>query len=390
MTVLSIDTTFPAADWNSGDIRTWLKTHVERQLDTVAEVQNSDLETTRFIYVKANGASYRYDASNTDADDGVNVIHDNQSRRYVRISRSNGNVGIGTDAQTGAGTLDVAGALRIQRETNAFGMSSAWPALILGQGQSGGLYAIGRSNSANEPFTGMSGFDSGATKLIYYGGGGWACPDAQRHQFYCDASYSETNNAGALRFSILSSAVVVETVFRPGTDNAHTCGDASYRFSAIWAVTGTIQTSDERLKDIIGPVALGLDFVRELDPIAYRWKVGGNVMESKRVPNPDDPDNRENDLTIEEPKPVAGKRIHYGLSAQKVKALLDKHKVEDFGGWVLTDKDDPDSEQGLRYEQFVPILIKATQELAATVDMLTREIAELKTATGNGPRPRRG
>jgi hypothetical protein len=37
----------------------------------------------------------------------------------------------------------------------------------------------------------------------------------------------------------------------------------------------------------------------------------------------------------------------------------------DFGGWVQHDMNNPESLQSLRYEQFVPILIKAVQEHSA-------------------------
>jgi hypothetical protein len=66
----------------------------------------------------------------------------------------------------------------------------------------------------------------------------------------------------------------------------------------------------------------------------------------------------------------AGRRTHYGLIAQEVKAALDAAGVGDFAGWVLGDKDDPSSTQGLRYDQFVAPLIKAVQELAARVAAL--------------------
>jgi hypothetical protein len=38
----------------------------------------------------------------------------------------------------------------------------------------------------------------------------------------------------------------------------------------------------------------------------------------------------------------------------------------------LTDKDDPDSQQALRYDQFIAPLIKAVQELTAKVEKLEK------------------
>jgi hypothetical protein len=63
----------------------------------------------------------------------------------------------------------------------------------------------------------------------------------------------------------------------------------------------------------------------------------------------------------------AGGRTHYGLVAQEVRAAAAMAGVTDFAGWVLADKGDPASTQGLRYDQFIAPLIKAVQELAARV-----------------------
>jgi hypothetical protein len=64
-------------------------------------------------------------------------------------------------------------------------------------------------------------------------------------------------------------------------------------------------------------------------------------------------------------------RTFHGLSAQQVKTTLDQLGVDNFAGWVLADKDDPDSTQGLRYGEFIAPLIKAVQELS-------KEVADLK------------
>jgi hypothetical protein len=66
--------------------------------------------------------------------------------------------------------------------------------------------------------------------------------------------------------------------------------------------------------------------------------------------------------TSTNPSPVT--RTHWGFIAQEVKQAVDAADV-DFGGWVLTDKDDPDSQQALRYDQFIAPLTKALQETMA-------------------------
>lgn len=141
----------------------------------------------------------------------------------------------------------------------------------------------------------------------------------------------------------------------PGTDNSFSNGASSLRWSVIYAATGTINTSDERIKTDIKPTNLGLNFIEALNPVSYKFKIGTNEY------------NKETgDVT-----PIPGVRTHYGLIAQEVKAALDQVAPgQDFAGWVLTDVNDPDSEQGLRYESFISPLIKAVQELNARVKQL--------------------
>jgi hypothetical protein len=134
---------------------------------------------------------------------------------------------------------------------------------------------------------------------------------------------------------------------RPASDNAVTLGASGARWSAVWAATGTIQTSDARQKTDIAASDLGLAFIEALRPVRYRWNVGGMV----------------------DGQPVAGRRTHYGFLAQQVADVLEGR---DFAGHVLADPADPVSEQGLRYEAFIAPLVAAVQELSARVNALTK------------------
>jgi hypothetical protein len=146
----------------------------------------------------------------------------------------------------------------------------------------------------------------------------------------------------ALTVNATTGAATVAAPFRPATDNAMTLGGSGARWSAVWAATGTIQTSDARQKTDIEPSDLGLDFICALNPVKYRWITGGN----------------------EAGAPRPGCRIHYGLLAQDVQAAL---AGADFAGHILADPADPLSEQGLRYDAFIAPLIAAVQELAERV-----------------------
>lgn len=117
--------------------------------------------------------------------------------------------------------------------------------------------------------------------------------------------------------------------------------------------TSTIVTSDQNLKNSISASNLGLDFINALNPVSYKYNVGGIDY----VVNSDG-----SHTEVE----VPGVRTHYGLIAQEVKQALEDAGVEDFGGWVQQE----DNTQALRYEEFISPLIKAVQELTARVKAL--------------------
>ncbi|MEO5808019.1 DUF2793 domain-containing protein [Devosia sp.] len=144
----------------------------------------------------------------------------------------------------------------------------------------------------------------------------------------------------ALKIDNATGGLTVVAAIKPATDNSITLGASGARWSAVWAATGTIQTSDARQKTDIAPSDLGLDFISALEPVRYRWS--------------------------------EGKRTHYGLLAQQVKVALDQVGVDDFAGYILTDPADPQSEQGLRYDAFIAPLIKSIQQLNARLATLEK------------------
>jgi hypothetical protein len=133
-------------------------------------------------------------------------------------------------------------------------------------------------------------------------------------------------------------------------------GVSSNRFwKTIYSNTGTINTSDQRLKTGISSSDLGLDFINNLNPVKYKFIEGGKEIVDGDIVS------------------VPGSRTHYGLIAQEVKEVLNESGVEDFAGWVQMDMSEEDSMQGLRYDQFISPLIKAVQELTARVKALEEQ-----------------
>jgi len=301
----------------------------------------------------------------TTGDDNwhVKVSADGSNWSEVLVAdAATGRTGIGTD--TPGGRLDVAGAIHCEMEPNTYGFTSNYTALVMGaldgaNGGNGGLFAIGRNDKSFEPFVSLCGWDSGNSRVLYFGGGGWGVPDATHQSFYTASEYDETPNGGILRLTIDPSGATL-----PGSDNAYTLGSATRRWSEIHAVNGTIQTSDERDKTDLETCDLGLSFVRSLRPVRFRWKTARNIP-------------RASAQGIEETA-EPGTRAHYGLSAQDVRRAALKHGRPDFAGWVLSQQDDANSRQGLRYSEFIAPLIQAIQELAERVEDLERGAPQLR------------
>lgn len=152
----------------------------------------------------------------------------------------------------------------------------------------------------------------------------------------------------ALTVDATTGALTTSGPILPATDNAQSLGTSSARWSAVWASTGTIQTSDRRLKTDIAPSDLGLDFILALEPTSFRWQ----------------------DDTVDHGR----QKLHHGLIAQQVREAMTQCNADSFGGHVLTDPADPDSLQALRYDQFIAPLISATHELARRLERLEARI----------------
>lgn len=179
-----------------------------------------------------------------------------------------------------------------------------------------------------------------------------------------------SNSGGILKFMTAANSLGASPIekmritqngaVQPGTDNAYSLGASGIRWSSVWAVTGEIQTSDEREKKDIIDSDLGLDFVSKLRPVSFKWKVGKNEVTSE-LDGLDEEGNPKTKIVV---TPIEGKRTHYGLIAQEVETLLDG---KDFGGFIHDAETDI---KGLRYDQFIPVLINAIKELKAEIEIL--------------------
>ena len=146
-------------------------------------------------------------------------------------------------------------------------------------------------------------------------------------------------------------------------------------------------TSDERDKTDFKDLDLGLDFVNALKPVTYVWDKRANYIDKTDVTTYDEDGEIKHkgwDLTTDLDKITSdGSKkdddLQVGFKAQDVIAL------EEAAGYKLSDKTNltatvtKDGKQyGLSYERFVPILVKAVQELSAKNDALEARIKKLE------------
>lgn len=148
-------------------------------------------------------------------------------------------------------------------------------------------------------------------------------------------------------------------VFRPTNDNLMSLGGSGYRWTAVYATNGTIQTSDERYKTDIRPLAPGLNAVLALTPISYSWK----------------------DKSLQ-----LGTGANYGFSAQELSRILPDLVIHG-NTPVDAETGKPASEYpdvyGVKYAEFAPVLVKAIQEQQALIKELQQKVAELERRAGN-------
>jgi len=137
-------------------------------------------------------------------------------------------------------------------------------------------------------------------------------------------------------------------------------GDTDVQINIDGSDTSWSATSDERLKDNINPLSVGLDFINELRPVTYEWKERKDVDESL---------GRYYKKDSTEPCRGSG-GVNYGLIAQEVKTVIDKYNLT--GNHHIW-KESPDGSQVIGIGNVMPILIKAIQELSAEVTKLKGE-----------------
>jgi hypothetical protein len=152
-------------------------------------------------------------------------------------------------------------------------------------------------------------------------------------------------------------------------NNQMVLGDESIANAYIqvdWTVA-----SDARDKTDFTALDLGLDFVKALAPVTYKWdkrsKYGDKTAEDY-------------DLAAQSPDGTHKEDwLDIGFKAQEVEALeIAAGYTKDNNTNLVSSHTSDGKQMGLQYSKFVPILVKALQEADAKIEALTTRIIALE------------
>jgi hypothetical protein len=138
--------------------------------------------------------------------------------------------------------------------------------------------------------------------------------------------------------------------------------------SALFCADTSISSSDSRDKADITDFNIGLNWIKDLRPVTYKW------------------DKRSWYGTEEEPygTPDGSKKeskVHIGFLAQEVLKVEKANGFGDSADTMLTCNITEDEQRyGMKYERLVPVLVNAIKELSAKNDALEARIKTLEDA----------
>ena len=159
-------------------------------------------------------------------------------------------------------------------------------------------------------------------------------------QIFSSAVQTSTINANGGNIEIGSTVFVAPGVgFAPKLDGAYVLGSPSFRWSTVYAVTGTINTSDENQKQD----------VRALNEAELRVavKLKGLIRAFKF----------KDAVTAKGDKA----RIHVGVVAQQVASAFESEGLDaaEYGLFCVDVLEDQTEQLGIRYDELLAFIISA-------------------------------
>ena len=135
-------------------------------------------------------------------------------------------------------------------------------------------------------------------------------------------------------------------IFGSSSDGAQGIGDATRRFISVYALNGTIQTSDSRFKDS-SPLNYGLTEILQTNTILYSWKTQADL------PDTDPSKNFK----------------YFGVCADQLAEIMPE----------LCYNEDANVQVQINYSELVPVCINAIKELSAKLQTAQNDIDLLES-----------
>jgi hypothetical protein len=301
----------------------------------------------------------------TWSNNSLSLITNSLSRITVQ---SDGRVGIGTATPTGLLTVEGGGA------------GLGYPGLYINNTHASGIALHAKANSTDAAMVvtqNGSGiiarfFDGGSSDVVRIDNGGGGHKGAIR-LFGSNTSSSfggfvsgENNFGLVLGHYYSGSPYAIANAYRPTSstssfapylDNTTSLGVATYRWTAVFAVNGTIQTSDRNKKENIRDISYGLDALMSLKPVSFRWKdnacrVGtGNSM----------------GFIAQDLEQIIPDAVVHSITSDDEIQIARKEKGIELERETY----------GVKYTELIPVLVKAIQEQQAIIEKQQQQIDKL-------------
>jgi hypothetical protein len=164
----------------------------------------------------------------------------------------------------------------------------------------------------------------------------------------------------------------------PQTTGSNGIGLGDENITSFHCQVALTVVSDERDKTDFVDLDLGLDFVKALEPVTYYWDKRAKYLSRD---NEDGTPNTDYDLDSVTPDGTHKEDwMDVGFKAQSVQALEEAAGYTDSANKdLLVSSSDDGKQLGLKYEKFIPILVKAIQDQDAIIQSLTARITALES-----------
>jgi hypothetical protein len=301
---------------------------------------NFSLYANGFMY--ASGGNFQVDASGNLYAENVNITGE--------INATSGSVS--GDLVSGGTISGVELSIGSNFEVDAFGNLSANNATLTGTINASSGTIGGYSIDATSLYSGTISLQSGLIQVNQGYESGYAKLGGGESRF---------NKVGFQNQTVSGW----DTNFYPYADGGGSLGiSGSFRWNNLNYLGTLNDQSDERTKTSITPLPSMLSLINSLNPVSYLKKV---AQAESMTPLPDNGKR-------------PGVRKHFGLIAQEVRSAMNANgfDVNEYSGWGMVDKDDPESEQMLMYLEFTGILIKGVQELSEKIQSLEARLTEIE------------